>query len=93
MGVVVKIQDTEDNEVFAMCYGELMVEKGPEGLYATYTGFLGGAMVAVSLAGLSAGYMLRKRRIGSIDLLEEDPSDESFPGNHFELITDPTSRV
>jgi hypothetical protein len=87
IGVVVQIVDTEDDEVFARCVGELMVQQGPEGSSTTGAAFLGG--IAAGLTGLTAGYMFRKRRIGMIEL---DPSEES-PGNHFELITDPASRV
>jgi hypothetical protein len=86
MGVNVQFYDLEKEEEFAFCYVEVKIKQGPVNSYSTSMGFLGGALAGL---GLTAGYMYRKRRVGTIEL---DPVEEGTT-THFELISDPGARV
>jgi hypothetical protein len=87
MGGSVRIQDPVNDEEFATCYFDLTVEKGPNDYSFLNGGFL--LPAAIGLTGLTAGLMLRKRRLGVVDL---ESSDEGTTTN-FELIVDPSTRV
>jgi hypothetical protein len=87
MGASVKFYDSVNEEEFSTCYFDIMVQKGPNDYSFMNGGFLFPA--AIGLTGITAGFMLRKRRTGMVDL---EPSEEGATTN-FELIIDPSTRV
>ena len=85
MGARIGVFDLELEEEFTTCYIELMVQRGPD----DYSFFNAGLFVPVSAftAALTAGFMLRRRRI---ETFESDPESE---GTGFELFSDPNNSV
>lgn len=85
MGVSLHIYDTLNDIEFASCYVEVVAKKGSEDY--TWTSAALFFPAAVGVTGLTAGYMMRKRRVGLIDLEKEETS------SNFELINDPSTGV
>lgn len=98
IGVSVKLINEVTGTPWATCYIDVMVKKGEDDPVYTSAAFILG-VGGTSLLGLAAGLMYKKRRVGVLQLssnhddVGDDDEKVDEPTTHFELVTDPSSRV